>query len=134
MIERAKVRRGNNMLKERLAAANIVATKLFEVEQAIDEAVAKVGALMSHLPVAQASAKISPVVGDGAYGDLQAAANALLTTRSSMVAFHHKIDDVRNQMGLRRFRIAGMGDAAKILEPTGLNDIAETSTSDAQAA
>lgn len=110
------------MLKERLAAANSVAAKLSDAERAIDDAIAAVGALMTHLPEAQVAARISPVVGDSAYSDLQSAIGALFQTRSSMVAFHHKVDQVRNAMGLRRFRIMGTGDAAKILEPKGLND------------
>lgn len=122
------------MLRERLAAANSVAMKLSDAEQSIDDAIAKVGALMTHLPAAQSAAKVSPVVGDGAYADLQATIDTLFATRANMVAFHHKIDDVRNQMGLRRFRVVGTGDAAKILEPQGLNDDTAASVSDVQAA
>jgi hypothetical protein len=110
------------MLKERLAAANGVAVKLSDAERALDDAIAKVGALMTQLPTAQNVANVSPVVGDNAYAELQAAISSLFTTRSHMVAFHHKIDDIREQMGLRRFRIVGTGDAAKILEPQRAND------------
>jgi hypothetical protein len=134
LTEGAKAREGGNMLKKRLAAANGVATKLSDAERAIDAAIAKVGALMTHLPEAQSAANVSPVVGDNAYDDLQAAISSLFATRSRMVAFHHKVDDIRNQMGLRRFRIVGTGDAAKILEPQGLNDDAATSSGDVRAA
>ncbi|HET6526846.1 helix-turn-helix transcriptional regulator [Sphingopyxis sp.] len=111
-----------SMLKERLAAANKVATDLAEAEAAVDLAIAKLGALVTSLPDAQTAAKLSPVVGDAAYGHIQGAVASLFTGRSSLVAFHHEMDRIKDRVGLRNFRITATGDAVKILEPQGRND------------
>ncbi|MGV7123070.1 LuxR C-terminal-related transcriptional regulator [Sphingopyxis sp. 550A] len=123
----------NDMLKERLAAANKIATELAEAEAAIDLAIAKLGALVTSLPDAQTAAKLSPVVGDAAYGHIQGAVVSLFTGRSSLVAFHHEMDRIKDRVGLRNFRITATGDAVKILDPQGRNDDAATA-SEAQAA
>lgn len=121
------------MLKERLAAAKKIATELAEAEAAVDLAIAKLGTLVNSLPDAQAAAKLSPVVGDTAYSHIQATVMAMFTGRSSLVAFHHEMDRIKNHVGLRNFRVVATGDAVKILEPKGRNDDAATA-SKAQAA
>ena len=122
-----------NMLKERLAAANKIATDLSEVEAALDVVIAKMGNLVTSLPAGQAAVNLSPVVGDAAYGHIQGAIASILTGRSNLVAFHHEMDRIKNHVGLRNFRVTATGDAVKILEPQGLNDAAATA-SEAQAA
>ena len=113
---------GKNMLKERLELANQVAAQLSEVEAAIDNAIAKAGTLMATLPAAQAAAKLSPVVGDTTFGHLGAAVAALCDGRSRMVAVHHELDNVKDHLGLRNFKIVGTGDAGKILPASARND------------
>jgi len=110
------------MLKERMEIANNVATALFDAEAAIDAAIVAVGALANLLPQAQGAAKLSPVVGDAAFGHLGISVKGLFESRSGIVALHHELDTVKTAMGLRNFRIVGTGDAAKILRPEGLND------------
>lgn len=126
-------RGSENMLKERLAAANKVATELSEAEAAVDLAIARIGALVNSLPNAQAAVKLSPVVGDTAYGHIQGTVASLFAARSKLVAFHHELDGIKNHLGLRNFRVRAAGDAVKVLEPQGRNDDAVTA-SDAQAA
>ena len=123
-----------NMLKERLAAANKVATDLAEAEAAFDLAIAKMGALVTSLPSAQAAVKLSPVVGDTAYGHIQGAVASLFAARSNLVAFHHEMDGIKNHVGLKNFRVTGAGDAVKVLEPTGLNDDGTVTASETKAA
>ncbi|WP_447763438.1 helix-turn-helix domain-containing protein [Sphingopyxis panaciterrae] len=124
-----------NMLKERLAAANMVATELAEAEAAVDNAIAKIGSLVNALPASQAAVNLSPVVGDTAYAHIQDVFASILTGRSKLVAFHHELDRIKNNhAGLRNFRITATGDAVKILEPQGLNDDAATASDEAQAA
>ena len=122
-----------NMLKERLAAANKIATELAEAEAAIDLAIAKVGALVNSLPSAQAAARLSPVVGDTAYGHIEGTVLSLFKGRSNLVAFHHEMDRIKTHVGLKNFRVVGTGDAVKILEPQGRNDDGAVA-SEAQAA
>lgn len=124
-----------NMLKERLAAANMVASELAEAEAAVDHAIAKIGKLVNALPAGQAAVNLSPVVGDTAYGHIQDVFASILAGRSKLVAFHHELDRIKNNhTGLRNFRITATGDAVKVLEPQGLNDDATTASAEAQAA
>lgn len=122
------------MLKERLAAANKIATGLAEAEAAVDLAIEKMGALVTSLPSAQAAVKLSPVAGNTAYGHIQGTAVSLFAARSNLVAFHHELDGIKNHVGLKNFRVTGAGDAVKILEPQGLNDVETVTASEAQAA
>ena len=126
-------RGSNDMLNERLSAANKVATGLFEAEAAVDFAIATIGALVNSLPSAQAAVKLSPVVGDKAYDHIQGTVASLFAARSSLVAFHHEMDGIKNHIGLRNFRVRAAGDAVKILEPQGRNDDT-VAASDAKAA
>lgn len=123
-----------NMLKERLAAANKIATRLAEAEAAVDLAIEKMGALVTSLPSAQAAVKLSPVAGNTAYGHIQGTAASLFAARSNLVAFHHEMDGIKNHIGLKNFRVTGAGDAVKILEPQGLNDGGTAAVSETRAA
>ena len=129
MISSPSSEPGENMLKERMEIANNVATALFDAEAAVDAAIVAIGALANMLPQAQGAAKLSPVVGDAAFGHLGATVKSLFEGRTSIVALHHELDTVKTAMGLRNFRIVGTGDAAKILCPEGLNDAATKATS-----
>lgn len=124
-----------NMLKERLAAANMVATQLARAEAAVDHAIAEIGSLVNALPASQAAVNLSPVVGDTAYGHIQDVFAYILACRSKLVAFHHELDRIKNNhAGLRNFHITATGDAVKVLEPQGLNDDAATASAEARAA
>lgn len=120
------------MLKERRDAANSVASQLFAAEAAIDDALAKLGTLVTGLTTARSDARLSLVVGNEAYGHLGEAVTALVNSRSSVVALHHELDEVKNGIGLRNIKIVGTGDAGKIFETRGTND--ETVTSEQAAA
>ncbi|APZ97677.1 hypothetical protein BWQ93_03620 [Sphingopyxis sp. QXT-31] len=106
------------MLKERIAAANEVADKLHQYEKAIDEAIARAGELVSILPQAQASAKLSSVMGDTSFNLLHASVTGLFEGRARVVALHHELTSVKDRMGLRN-RIVGVGDLGKTLPPAG---------------
>jgi hypothetical protein len=110
------------MLKERLAAANKIATDLAEVEAAVDLVISKMGNLVTSLPAGQAAVNLSPVAGDAAYGHIEGAFGSILAGRSKLVAFHHEMERIKNNVGLKNFRVTGTGDAVKILEPQGRND------------
>lgn len=106
------------MLKERLAAANMVAEKLRKVEQAIDNAIMLSGELAANLPKAQAVANLSPIVGDAAFSRLQAAIACLFQCRSETVGLHMELSKVQHRMGLRNF-VVGIGDLGKLLPKAG---------------
>lgn len=102
------------MLKERLAIANKLAKEVHEAEAAIDLAIAKVGTLMASLPQAQADIKLSAVAGDKAFGHLHSAATGMLGGRTSIVALHNELAEIKNKVGLRNM-VVGIGDAGKLL-------------------
>lgn len=123
------------MLKDRRNAANAVARQLFDAEAAIDDALVKVSTLVTVLTTARATAKLSSVVGNEAFAHVGAAVTALVEGRSSVVALHHQLDEVKNGIGLRNFPVVGTGDAGKILpQPTGENDAVPTIAMDTAAA
>lgn len=123
------------MLKDRRNAANAVARQLFEAEAAIDDALVKVSTLVSVLTTARATAKLSSVVGNEAFSQVGAAVTALVEGRSSVVALHHTLDEVKTGIGLRNFPVVGTGDAGKILPgPAGENDAMPIVARDAAAA
>jgi len=102
------------MLKERLAIATKLAKEVHEAEAAIDLAIVKVGTLMASLPQAQADAKLSAVAADKAFGHLQSAATGMLGGRTSIVALHNELAEIKNKVGLRNV-VVGIGDAGKLL-------------------
>lgn len=106
------------MLKERIAAANEVADKLHQYEKAIDEAIARAGELVSILPQAQASARLSAVTGDTSFNLLHASVSGLFAGRAQVVALHHELNNVKDRMGLKN-RVVGAGDLGKLLPPSG---------------
>jgi len=102
------------MRNKRLEIASQLAREVHEAEAAIDQAIARVGVLMSSLPRAQADAKLSAVAGDKAFGHLQAAASGMLGSRSNMVALHNELARIKDKVGLRNV-VVGIGDAGKLL-------------------
>lgn len=109
---------GGSMLKERLAIANKIAREVHEAEAAIDNAIVKLGVLAASLPSAQASAKLSSVVGDKAFTHLQGAIAAAFGSRTDLVALHNELDALKSKVGLRNV-IVGVGGLAKGVPDTG---------------
>ena len=91
------------MLNDRRIAANSVAEKLFELEVAIDHALACAGQLTSSLPEARIRAKLSAVVGQEAIGQVGEAVAALYAARSKTVTAHNSLAEVHEQIGLKTY-------------------------------
>ncbi|MCC2602687.1 hypothetical protein [Sphingopyxis yananensis] len=102
------------MLKERLAVANQLASDLHAAEAAIDEAIMKIGTLMTAMPHAQASAKLSAVSSDQAFSHLSAAVSAMMVSRTNMVALHNELASIKDKVGLRNI-VVGTGDLGKLV-------------------
>ncbi|AVA13648.1 hypothetical protein [Sphingopyxis sp. MG] len=102
------------MLKERLEIAQKLAKEVHDVENAIDNAILKIGVLTSSMPEAQAAAKLSAVASDGAFAHLQGAIAAMLSGRSSVVALHNELASIKDKVGLKNI-VVGYGDAGKLL-------------------
>jgi hypothetical protein len=102
------------MLNDRITAAKDVASALFALETAIDEALVCAAALTIALPAARTRARLSATVGHQATILTGEAMSALLEARSNAVAAHGSLADVRDELGLKTF---ASGDLWK-LAPT----------------
>lgn len=114
------------MLKERLAAAHEVASRLERLEIAIDEAIRASADMTAALHSAQSRAKLSPTVGDTAFQNVGQAMTGMLAARTASVALHQELAVIRNRMGLRH-RVSAIGDLEKLVPKSSLpnagNDI-----------
>jgi len=97
------------MRKQRQEAAEQVARRLFAAEQALDEAICKMGDLIGYMPIARTTANLSAVVGHGAISEAAATLSALVDARAHLVATHNGLADVRDQIGLQEVAL-GSGD------------------------
>lgn len=100
------------MLNDRLGAAQDVAARLFALEEAIDEALARAGELASAIPAARTRAKLSAVVGQEAFTETAASLQMLAQARHHAVQAHHHLADTQVRMGLKAY---GMGSLTKLL-------------------
>jgi hypothetical protein len=91
------------MLHARRQAAAEVASKLFALEAAIDQALVCAGELMAAAPQARMKAKLSAVVGQDAMDFLGASSSSLNAARGQIVAAHHALADIHEQIGLKTF-------------------------------
>jgi D-arabinose 5-phosphate isomerase GutQ len=91
------------MLNDRIAAAKEVQTALIALEAAIDEALSCAAAMTIALPAARKRAKVSAVVGQEVTQLTSEALTALFNARASIVAAHHGLAEVRDEMGLRTY-------------------------------
>jgi hypothetical protein len=100
------------MLNDRLAAAQDVAARLFALEEAIDEALARAGELTSSLPAARTRARLSAVVGQDAMAEVASSLTVLVQARHHVVQAHHRLAETQEQMGLKAY---GMGNLTKLI-------------------
>lgn len=89
------------MLNNRLAAAKMVAEKLFALEDAIDAALICAGELSAAAPQARKHAKLSACVGQDAIARTGEAVAALYAARAHIVGAHGQYADVRDQIGIK---------------------------------
>ncbi|VAV92256.1 hypothetical protein MNBD_ALPHA04-1947 [hydrothermal vent metagenome] len=95
------------MLKQRLDAAQQLASRLFETEKAIDEAISKMADLAGYMPVARNNAKIAAVVGQDAMSHAAQVLTTLIGARGEIVETHQLLAAARDQIGLRTTALGG---------------------------
>jgi hypothetical protein len=95
------------MLKQRRAAAEQVAERLFAAESAIDAALASTAALAGILPTVRGNAGLSVHFAQGAMERASEAVAALTVARGKVVATHDELSITRDQMGLRQVAFGG---------------------------
>ncbi|MEP7350253.1 MAG: hypothetical protein ABI668_09935 [Sphingorhabdus sp.] len=89
------------MLNDRLAAAQMVAEKLFALEDAIDAALICAGELAAAAPQARKRAKLSAMVGQDAIALTGEAVAALYAARAHIIGAHDQYAEVREQIGIK---------------------------------
>lgn len=104
------------MLNDRLAAAKMVAEKLFALEDAIDAALICAGELAAVAPQARKRAKLSAVVDQAAIACTGEAVAALYAARAHIIGAHDQYAEVRDQIGIKP---SMTGDLWKFVKPTG---------------
>ncbi|MBV7256378.1 hypothetical protein KCG44_06210 [Pacificimonas sp. WHA3] len=103
------------MLNQRLAAAQKVAVRLHAAEEALDAALAETAHLTASMPTARAEAGVSAMFGQDALLFANEAISALVAARGALLETHRKLDETKNQMGLRTY----MGPGGPKPIPTG---------------
>ncbi|WP_430415931.1 hypothetical protein [Parasphingorhabdus sp.] len=107
--------KGLKMLKQRKAAAEQLAARLFETEFAMDEAIIKMAELVSFMPVARNKANLSAVVGQDAIVQASQALAAFVEARGHLVETHKRLGEARDQIGLREMALGTQNDKPQIL-------------------
>ncbi|MEA3043142.1 MAG: hypothetical protein QOH47_980 [Sphingomonadales bacterium] len=109
------------MLRKRRDAAHKVATGLFAVEKAINEALTRAAELNAMMPGAQLEAQLSTVVGQEAFDGAAAVFASLAKARRQVVRTHQAMDQARTQIGLRTTSF-GDGTQKPPLFPAGVSN------------
>lgn len=89
-----------HMLKQRVAAAQKIATELHEAEEAIDQAIIKLARLAGTLPVARFETNMSAIVGQDAVTKVTQAVAAAGQVRQMVTDAHAALSETQRQVGL----------------------------------
>lgn len=88
------------MLKERITAAQRIASELHEAEFAIDDAIVKLARLAATLPTARIETRMSTMVGQEAVAKVTQAVAAAGHVRQMIAEAHHALGETQKQVGL----------------------------------
>jgi hypothetical protein len=107
------------MLKQRREAAELVASRLFALEDAIDTALACAADFTATMPVARRNAKLSAVVGQDAVALSAEIVSYLVKARGRMVKAHERLDVTKTKIGLREVSIGDVLDKPEVTGHSG---------------
>jgi hypothetical protein len=88
------------MLKERITAAQRIASALHEAEFAIDDAIVKIARLAATLPTARIETNMSAIVGQDAVAKVTQAVAAAGQVRQMIAEAHQALGETQKQVGL----------------------------------
>jgi hypothetical protein len=88
------------MLKQRMVAAEKIASELFEAENAVDQAIIKLAKLAGTLPVARFDTNMSAIVGQDALAKVTQAVAAAGQVRQMVADAHQALSETQRQVGL----------------------------------
>jgi hypothetical protein len=98
------------MRKQRMAAAQTVADRLFAFEKALDDTLALGSELSSRIVLARQEAGLSAVFGQDAIDGVVRTLGALAGARRELVGTHHELKAWADDIGLKE---VGWGDLVK---------------------
>jgi hypothetical protein len=110
------------MLKQRRAAADQVAERLFAAEAAIDEALVRTAELAGIVPAVRKRAGLSALHGQNAIERAIEALSGLGQVRASVVAAHREFSETQRQIGLGAVAF-GDGDDKPPVKPAFARDL-----------
>jgi len=106
------------MLQERLAAAHRIADHLRKAEEAIDDAIINLSALMGALPAERRAVRMRPSLGHEAVAKTAEAIALSGQLRSAVIDAHKALFTVQAEVGLSAYAIGPTSDQpAGMLEP-----------------
>lgn len=108
------------ILADRRNAAKQVATDLFALELAIDQALAAAARLSATIPESRIRAKVAATVGQEAIQSVGDVLSALHAARAGAVDAHNKFADVHQQLFQETY---ASGDLWKFLEPSASDNV-----------
>jgi hypothetical protein len=88
------------MLKERITAAQRIASDLHEAEFAIDDAIVKIARLAATLPTERIETNMSAIVGQDAVAKVTQAVAAAGQVRQMIAEAHQALGETQKQVGL----------------------------------
>lgn len=88
------------MLKERIVAAERIASELHAAERAIDEAIVKIARLAATLPTARIETRMSAIVGHEAVAKVTQAVAAAGHVSQMIAEAHQALGETQRQVGL----------------------------------
>ncbi len=101
------------MFRKRKEVAENLASRLFDTENAIDDAINKMADLTGYMPLARGTAHLSAVVGQDAIQEASVALAKLVEARGAIVETHNRLAEARDKIGLRTTSF-GAGAGGKI--------------------
>lgn len=116
------------IVAERRKAAHDVATDLFNLELAIDQALAAAAKLSATIPKSRIKAKIAATVGQDAIRSIGDVLSALHAARAGTVDAHNQFADVHQRLFRETY---ASGDLWKFLEPSASANVVQIVKSEA---
>lgn len=98
------------MSDEKIFIARKVANQLFALENTVEQALASAAGFVAGLPEARTQAKLSAVVGQDVFDSAIAMIASLNEARRHMVEMHMRLDETKDQLGLRQVAFGGLMD------------------------
>ena len=109
------------MLHQRRAAVDAVAKQLFEAEDALDIALAKVAELAVTMPAVRKQANLSVMYAQDAFESASETLSHLTQARRTIIATHKALAVAQDQLGLKRYATGTGNDKPETdTKPTGV--------------